>query len=177
MSSEKFLYAKLSLRFVGFFFQGIHLLEYIRSRCQLPLSLAIDLCLINSGEPFRLASFESKLLPFERGDFPSHLQCVLAQIDGISIIRKDYYSKDNFLLFHYLDQGTYIPLLNNPQLMNTDFLAKLKKATSTKCATKVFSKTTKPPAVISPPKQQAVHRCRSFKVIAIAATFITINHH
>jgi hypothetical protein len=90
---------------------------------------------------------------------------------------EDYCSKENIhLVFHYLDQGTYIPLLNNPKLMNTDFLAKLKKATSTKCSTKVFSKPTKQP-VITSTKQQAVKRRRSLKAIAIAATFVTINHH
>ena len=72
---------------------------------------------------------------------------------------------------YFLDQGTYIPLLNNPKLITSDFLARLKRATNSKYATKLSFKTTKP-ATNNSPKQQPVKRRRSLKSIAIAATLM-----
>jgi hypothetical protein len=75
-----------------------------------------------------------------------------------------------------LDQGTYIPLLNNPKLINTEFLTKLKKATNSKYSTQILSKTTKQSGIKSS-KQQPIKRRRSLKSIAMAATFIARSHH
>lgn len=44
--------------------------------------MKIDLCLISSGEPFHISTPESKLISSERSRFPSHVHCVLTQIDG-----------------------------------------------------------------------------------------------
>jgi len=115
-----------------------------------------------------------KLLSFEREGFSSRLRCVLTRIDGI-IIREEFYSKKDFRLFNYLDQGTYIPLSNNPKLINNEFLTKLKKATNSKYSTKIPSKTTKQ-LVINSSKQQPIKRRPSLKAIAIASTFLTRSH-
>jgi len=83
-----------------------------------------------------------------------------------------------FFLFLCLEQGTYIPLSNNPKLINSEFLAKLKKATSTKTSTKVFTKVMALPVVTgskSQQQQQPTKRRRSLKSVALAATFITVN--
>jgi hypothetical protein len=147
------------------------ILDFIRSRCHLSSSIPIDLCLINSGEPFHLSSFDSKLLSFEREDFSSRLQFVLTRIDG-TIIRGEFYSKEDFCL---LDQGTYIPLSNNPKLINNEFLTKLKKATNSKYSTKILSKTTKQ-SVTNSSKQQPIKRRQSLKSIAIATAFLSRSH-
>lgn len=129
-----------------FFFQGIHVMEYIRSRCDVSPLIPIDLCLIHSGEPINLSSFDSKLLSVARDDLPSHLRCVLARIDGhcnCSSTSKTIWFRSILFSFFFLEQGAYIPLLNSSKLVTNEFLAKMKRATNSKNSPKSVSKPNK----------------------------------
>ncbi|CAF0995717.1 unnamed protein product [Rotaria sordida] len=126
--------------------QPIHLINYIRTHCCLSSSLKFDLCLLNSGEPLHLLSFDSKFVLSERRRFPSHVRCVLTQID---------------------EEGQYIPLLNDSTLITNEFLLKLRKATNTKVTSKIISKSGKQSTNSS---DQAAKGRRTLKSIVIAAS-------
>jgi hypothetical protein len=74
-------------------------------------------------------------------------------------------------LFFLLEEGKYIPLLNDPKLITNEFLTKLKRATTKKeNPIKIHSKPKKPSTNSSNEKSS---RRRSLKSIAILATFIS----
>jgi hypothetical protein len=134
----------------------------------LSAAIKLDLCLINSGEPFNLSSTDSKLFSPERRRLPSHARCVLTRIDG----NLDFFlNKKKIYKWIFLEEGTYIPLLNDPALITNDFLAKLKRATSTKGTAKIVSKPGRQSSNEEP------RRRRSLKSVAIVATIVQKYRH
>ncbi|CAF2947699.1 unnamed protein product [Rotaria sp. Silwood2] len=131
----------------------IHLINYIRTHCCLSSSLKFDLCLLNTGEPFHLSSLDSKFISSERRRFPSHVRCVLTQID---------------------EEGTYIPLLNDSTLITNEFLSKLRRATGAKVTSKIVSKSGKQ-STNSPDGEEK--RRRTLKSLVIAASVMSKNNH
>ncbi len=75
------------------------------------------------------------------------------------------------MYFYFLEEGTYIPLLNDPTLMTNEFLAKLERATST---SKIISK---PEKQSNNSSNEERKRRRSLKSLAIAVTFIIKHSH
>ncbi|CAF0968006.1 unnamed protein product [Rotaria sp. Silwood1] len=131
----------------------IHLINYIRTHCCLSSLLKFDLCLLNSGEPLHLSSFDSKFVSFERRCFPSHIRCVLTQID---------------------EEGTYIPLLNDSTLITNEFLLKLRRATGAKVISKVISKSEKQSTNSLAEEAKARRTLKSF---VIAASIMNKTNH
>ena len=76
----------------------------------------------------------------------------------------------------FVEDGTYIPLLNDPTLITNDFLTKLKRATSTPTKaipTKTNTKTTKQQKL----QTEKPKRRRSLKSVAIVATIVNNLRH
>ncbi|CAF1038055.1 unnamed protein product [Adineta steineri] len=146
-------YGNASVLLVNGNCRSIHLLNYIRNHCCLSSSIKFDLCLLNNGEPFHLSSSATKFVSSEKQRFPFHSRCVLTQID---------------------EDGTYIPLLNDPSLITNDFLIKLRRATGTN------AKGPPPKTNVKSSKQEKMKvpfekpkRRRSLKSIAIVASIVT----
>ncbi|CAF1046202.1 unnamed protein product [Adineta steineri] len=146
-------YGNASVLLVNGNCRSIHLLNYIRNHCCLSSSIKFDLCLLNNGEPFHLSSSNTKFVSSEKQRFPFHSRCVLTQID---------------------EDGTYIPLLNDPSLITNDFLIKLRRATGTN------AKGPPPKTNVKSSKQEKMKvpfekpkRRRSLKSIAIVASIVT----
>jgi hypothetical protein len=81
-------------------------------------------------------------------------------------------SKEKRIFF--LEEGTYIPLLNDPKLITNEFLAKLKRATSTKGTTKILSK---PGKQSNNSSNEEPTKRRSLKTVGIVATVVTNMNH
>ncbi|CAF1375459.1 unnamed protein product [Adineta ricciae] len=133
--------------------RSINFVNYLRKHCCVSLTIPIDLCSLNTGEPFHLLSSQSKIVSADQRRLPAHSHCVLTRIE---------------------EDGTYIPLLNDPTLITNEFLAKLKRATSTSVKSI--------PTKTKPTKQQKlqiekVKRRRSLKSVAIVATIVNNLKH
>ncbi|CAF1489938.1 unnamed protein product [Adineta ricciae] len=135
--------------------RSINFVNYLRKHCCVSLTIPIDLCSLNTGEPFHLLSSQTKIVSADQRRLPAHLHCVLTRIE---------------------EDGTYIPLLNDPTLITNEFLAKLKRATSTSVKpipTKTNTKSTKQQKLqIEKPKRR-----RSLKSVAIVATIVNSLKH
>ncbi|CAF1556337.1 unnamed protein product [Adineta ricciae] len=136
--------------------------NYIRKQCCLSPTIPIDLCLLNTGEPFHLLSSKTKIVSADKRRFPFHSHCVLTQIE---------------------EDGTYTPLLNDPTLITVEFLTKLKRATfsSTTLATGTMTTTktipTKTNIKSTKPKTQKIQiekpaRRQSLKPVVVLTTVI-----
>lgn len=70
----------------------------------------------------------------------------------------------------FVEEGKYVPLLNDPTLMTSDFLAKLKRATSLKASSPKLN-----PKSIKPSNQ--LRRPRSLRSLIIVASLIKKTDH
>ncbi|CAF3001701.1 unnamed protein product [Rotaria sp. Silwood2] len=126
----------------------IHLLNYIRTHCSISESKRIDLCAINTGEPFQLSPSDTKLVSSEQLCLPLHVHCVLIEINS---------------------DGACIPLSNDPTLITHEFLTKLKRATGSKV---VSNQTIRPAKHSANSSDESGKRKQYLKSVVIAASMM-----